>query len=116
MAMKFIKGSLLVKTLLKKHGEFIKIERATQTRDSDRGTDYTTYDTTLSTRALVTNTQGWIEIFYPYGRAYSGDYLMILSPKATIDIHDRIIYDDKKFKLNELTDRFYFKEIVVERC
>jgi len=110
-----MKGSFLVKNLLRRMGEDIKIERATHTRDSDTGTDYTTYDDTISTKALVSNVSGWIELMYPYGRAYGGDHLMILKSTETIDIHDRIVYNDYNFKINEINDRVYFKEIVVEK-
>lgn len=105
--------SFITKILLRKEGEDIKIKRATVVRDKDRGTEYVTYNT-ISTRALITNVSGFVEIVYPFGKAYEGDYLMILDPKEEIDTRDRIIYNDHEYKIKELHDRKDFKEVVVE--
>jgi hypothetical protein len=75
--------------LLRREGEDIKIKRATVHRDKDRGTEYTTYET-ISTRALITNVSGFVELVYPFGKAYEGDYLMILSIEEDIDVNDSI--------------------------
>lgn len=107
--------SFQIKVLTRKLGKNVKIKKATFHRDPDRGTDYVTYDDTITTRALITNVEGWKEILYPFGRAYEGDYLMFFKTTEDIDIHDRILYDDMEFKINERHDREDFLELVVER-
>jgi len=109
------RGSFLFKMLLRKEGKDIKIRKATFHRDEDTGTDYTTYDDTITTRALLTNVSGWVELMYPYGRAYEGDYLALIKDSESVDIHDRILYDSKEYKINELNDREEFIELVIER-
>lgn len=103
-----------IKIMNRKLGEDVKIKKATFHRDSDRGSDYVTYDDTISTRALVTNVSGWREIIYPFGRAYEGDYLMIFNHDVDIDVHDRVLYNGKEYKINERHDRIDFIEVVVE--
>lgn len=110
-----MKGAFLVKMLLRKRGSSVKIRKATTHYDSDRGTDYTTYDDTISTRALITNVSGWMEIMYPYGRAYEGDYLALFNIGEDLDINDRILYDDKEFKISEVNNREDFIEAIIVR-
>lgn len=106
--------SFQIRVLIRKVGKSVKIKKATFHRDADRGTDYVTYDDTISTRALVTNVSGWREINYPFGRAFEGDYLMMFNKTESIDIHDRIIYKDTEHKITERHDREDFLEVVVE--
>jgi len=103
-----------MKILIRKIGKPVKIRKATVHRDTDRGTEYITYDDTISTRALITNVSGWKEISYPYARAYEGDYLMLFNSSEDIDIRDRIVYDNKEFKITERHNREDFIETVVE--
>jgi len=105
----------IVDMLLHKEGKLIKIRKASFTHDEDRGTDYTTYPDTITTRALVTNVSGWVEIMFPYGRAYEGDHLLILRKDENIDTHDRILYEGKEFKISEIHDREDFLEAVIKR-
>lgn len=107
--------SFQIKVLTRKIGKVVKIKKATFHKDSDRGTDYITYDDTITTRALVTNVSGWKEIIYPFGRAYEGDYLMLFNKTENLDANDRILYDDKEFKINEYHNRDDFIETIVER-
>lgn len=104
-----------MKMLLRKRGSIVKIRKATSHYDSDRGTDYTTYDDTITTRALMTNVSGWMEIMYPYGKAYEGDYLALFKIGEDLDDNDRILYDDKEFKISELNKRDDFIEVIIVR-
>jgi len=105
----------MIKMLIRKEGKIVKIRKATFHKDTDRGTDYVTWDDTITTRALMSNVSGWMEMVYPYGKAYEGDYLCIFNPKDAIDVHDQIIYDDMFFKITERNPREDFLEIVIER-
>jgi len=106
---------LVANVIIKREGKIVKVRRATQHFDTDRGSEYYTYDNTITTRALITNVSGWSEIFYPYGRAYEGDYLVMFRTDDTIDVHDRVLYDDLEYKINERHQRNDFIEIVMER-
>jgi len=113
--MTFIKGGFLVKTLIRKEGKVVKIRKATMHRDEDRGTSYITYDTTITSRALVSNIGGWIELVFPFGRAYDGDLLMLFKEEEDLSDNDRILYENIEYKINEHNERDFFRELVVER-
>ena len=117
MSTRLKNSSFIINMMISRIGKEVKIRKGTLHRDTDRGSSYVTYDSTITTEALVSNVSGYVEIVYPFGKAYEGDYMMIFKSDEDIDDRvDRILYNDKEYKINEYNDREDFIELVVERC